>query len=187
MKNFIQLAFILSFSALLLSCKKNHDEAPTPQDQNETELITTVSLLIKENGTLVNTFTFNDPDGAGGVNPTVDHITLEANKIYTCTLLVLDETKNPTDTTSLEIEEEKNVHQFFFHPSAGLNMSFAYVDYDDHDVPVGLESTITTGAAGTGTVRIVLKHQPGVKPTSGNGEEALGETDMEVSFDVTIL
>ena len=186
MKNFIQLSFILSFSALLLSCKKNHDEAPSPQDQNETELITTVSLIIKENGALVNTFTFNDPDGAGGVNPTVDQITLDANKTYTCTLLLLDETKNPIDTTSLEIEEEKDVHQFFFHPSAGLDMAFAYEDYDDHHVPVGLQSTIHTGAAGTGTLRIVLNHQPGVKPTSGNGDEALGETDMEVSFDVTI-
>ncbi|MBC7487573.1 MAG: hypothetical protein H7282_12550 [Cytophagaceae bacterium] len=186
MKKFILFSFISALIMLLLSCKKNHDNAPTPQDQNETELITTVSLIIKENGTPVNTFTFNDPDGAGGVNPIVDQITLEANKTYTCTLRLLDETKNPTDTTSLEIEEEKDVHQFFFHPSAGTNMSFAYVDYDDHHVPVGLQSTITTGAAGTGTLRVVLKHQPGLKPTSGNGDEALGETDMEVSFDVTI-
>ena len=186
MKKFILFSFLSAFNLLFVSCKKNHDDAPTPQDQNETELITTVSLIIKENGTPVNTFTFKDPDGAGGINPTVDHITLEADKTYTCTLLLLDETKNPTDTTSLEIEEEKDVHQFFFHPSAGTNIAFAYLDFDDQGVPVGLQSTITTGSASTGTLTVVLKHQPGVKPRSGNGNEALGETDMEVSFDVTI-
>jgi hypothetical protein len=187
MKKIISLTLVLTFSVLLLSCKKNHDEAPSPQDQNETELITTVSLIIKDNGILVDTFTFNDPDGAGGVTPTVEHITLNAGKNYTCTLLLLDETKNPTDTTSLEIEEERDVHQFFFHPSAGTDMSFTYADYDDNGVPVGLQSTITTGIASTGTLTVVLKHQPGVKPTSGPGNEELGETDVEVSFDVTIL
>ncbi|MDB5255340.1 MAG: hypothetical protein JWM14_35 [Chitinophagaceae bacterium] len=186
MKNLTQLTLTLAMSILLLSCKKNHDEAPSPQDQNETELITTVSLIIKDNGILVDTFTFNDPDGAGGISPSAEHITLSMNKNYTCTLLLLDETKIPTDTTSLEIEEEKDVHQFFFHPSAGTNMTFAYVDYDDHGVPVGLQTTLATEAASTGTLTVVLKHQPGVKPTSGNGNEALGETDVEVAFDVTI-
>lgn len=186
MKKIIITSLLLTLGILSWSCKKNQDEAPSPQDQNETELITTVSLIIKDNGVLVDTFSFNDPDGVGGIAPMVEHITLGANKTYTCTLLLLDETKNPVDTTSKEIEEEKDLHQFFFHPSAGTNMSFSYIDYDDHGVPVGLQTNVTTGTVSTGTLTIVLKHQPDVKPTSGNGNEALGETDVEVSFDVTI-
>ncbi len=184
-KNSLSL-LILFFLLIASSCKRNQDDAPSPQDQNEEELITTVSLIIKENGILVDTFSFKDPDGAGGITPTVEDIILTAGKTYTCTLLLLDETKNPADTTSKEIEEEKEVHQFFFHPSAGTNLTVTYLDYDDNLVPVGLETQLVSGAASTGTYKIVLKHQPGVKPTSGDGEEALGETDVEVEFDVVI-
>ena len=186
MKKNISLFLIIAAVLLLSSCKKNHDEAPSPQDQNEQELITTVSLIIKDNGVLVDTFSFRDPDGAGGIAPTKEHITLDASKTYTCTLLLLDETKNPVVNTSLEIEEEKDLHQFFFHPSAGTDMAFSYIDYDDNGVPVGLQTNLVTGTASSGTLTVVLKHQPGVKPTSGPGNEALGETDVEVSFDVTI-
>lgn len=184
-KNNLNL-FILLFVLLASSCKRNKDDAPAPQDQNEQELITTVSLIIHDNGVLVDTFTFKDPDGAGGIIPTVEPIILAAGKTYTCRLLLLDETKNPADTTSIEVEREKDVHQFFFHPSVGTNLSFSYVDYDDNAVPVGLRTAIATGTSSTGTLTVVLKHQPGVKPTSGPGDEALGETDLEVSFDVTI-
>jgi hypothetical protein len=186
MKKIITTTIVIVFGLLLWSCKKNHDEAPNPQDQNEQELITTVSLIIKDNVVLVDTFSFKDPDGPGGIAPTKERITLEANKTYTCTLLLLDETKKPVVVTSLEIEKERDLHQFFFHPSTGTDMSFSYLDYDDNGVPVGLQTTLVTGAASTGTLTVVLKHQPGVKPKSGPGNEALGETDVEVSFDVTI-
>jgi hypothetical protein len=135
---------------------------------------------------LVDTFSFRDPDGAGGVAPVIEPITLYANKNYTCTLLLLDETKKPVDTISLEIEEEKEVHQFFFRPSIGANMTFAYLDYDTNGVPVGLQTTLATGTASTGELTVALKHQPGVKPTTGNGNEALGETDVEVVFSITV-
>jgi len=186
MKKIILSSLILSLVLLASSCRQNDDNAPTPKDQNEEELITTLRLIIKENGSLVNTFSFRDLDGVGGATPTIEDIILDANKIYTCTLLVLDETKNPVDTTSVEIEEENDVHQFFFTPSAGTNLTVSYLDYDDNNVPVGLETEFVTGAASTGTLKIVLKHQPGVKPTSGNGNEALGETDVEVEFNVEI-
>ncbi len=184
-KNSLSL-FILFFVLLVSACKRNTDDAPSPQNQNEEELITTVSLIIKDNGVLVDTFSFKDPDGVGGVSPTIEDIVLIAGKTYTCTLLLLDETKNPVDTTSVEIEEEKDVHQFFFHPSAGANLTVTYLDHDDNNVPVGLETQFVTGAASTGTIKVILKHQPGVKPTSGNGNEALGETDLEVEFDLII-
>ncbi|MDF2455512.1 MAG: hypothetical protein K0R51_1505 [Cytophagaceae bacterium] len=187
MKKIILSSLILSFVLLVSSCKRNDDDAPTPQDQNEEELITTVSLIIKENGVLVDTFSFKDSDGVGGEAPTIEDITLDANKTYTCTLLLLDETKNPVENISEEIEEENDEHQFFFHPSAGTNLTVNYLDFDDNNVPVGLETELVTGAASSGTFRVVLKHQPGVKPTTGDtGNEALGETDVEVEFDVTI-
>ena len=169
-----------------LACKRNNNSAPNPQDQNEEELITTVSLIIKEGSTLVDTFSFRDVDGVGGASPTIEQVILSANKTYSCTLLLLDESKNPTDTISAEVEEEKNEHQFFFHPSGGANLTITYDDADDNGVPLGLLTTFTTGAISTGKLGVVLKHQPDVKPTSGNGNESLGETDVEVEFDVVI-
>ena len=42
-----------------------------------------------------------------------------------------------------------------------------------------------TGAAGTGTVTIVLKHEP-TKPNNGTAAGAGGSIDVEVTFPITV-
>ncbi len=44
--------------------------------------------------------------------------------------------------------------------------------------------TLTTGVAGTGTLTFTLRHEP-TKPNTGLSD-AGGETDITVTFDVTI-
>lgn len=189
MKKIISLsafAVLVFFSA----CKKDKNDVTKPADINETEVITTVKLLFRNNTTNAETeFAFTDVDGDGGNDPVIDTIRLSADQEYTVQLLVLDETKTPADTTSNEIEEEKNEHQFFYRKTGSYDLTTTYLDFDDHNVPVGLSVKIETGdafSAKTNQLRVTLKHQPDVKPTSGLGDVSLGETDIDVFFPILI-
>ncbi len=70
-------------------------------------------------------------------------------------------------------------------PAGGvLNLTVNITDQDTNPqkYPIGLQSNYITGAASTGWVRILLRHQPNVK----NGTFAPGSTDSDVGFNVTI-
>jgi len=177
-KKFLKPAFLLFLAAgLLSSCDKNDDEQ---EPENESELITTVMLMMQEQGTTnVVTATFRDPDGDGGNAPTkFDEIVLKPNTVYNTTITLMDESKTPAENITEEIEEESADHQFFYTPTAGLNVSVAYQDKDVNNLPIGLETTVTTGAASNGKLNVTLKHQPGIK----NNNIATGETDVEIDF-----
>lgn len=188
MKNILKLLSVaVIFTIVALSCKKKDDPKPSnPHNTNEEELITTLKLILTEDGTSnVSTFQFVDLDGAGGNAPTVDQIVLEAGKTYHGRIILLDQTKSPEDSISNEVGEEADAHQFFYTVSSA-NLTVSYTDFDTHGVPLGLYPDLVTGTAGTGTLKITLKHQPDQKPTSGTGDSSIGETDVEVTFDVTI-
>jgi hypothetical protein len=65
-----------------------------------------------------------------------------------------------------------------------LNLTATITDHDTNpqQYPVGLQATFATGAASTGWLRIVLRHQPNVK----NGMFAPGSTDLDVGYNVKI-
>lgn len=174
---------------VLFSCKRKDDPKPSlPENPNEEELITTLKLLLTEGGSgTVYSFVFKDVDGAGGNAPIIDNIVLPANKSFTGEIILLDESKSPVDSISNEVKEEGDEHQFFYTiANANLSHSYAPGDADGNSVPIGLSPNFTTGSTSTGTLTVVLKHQPEVKPTSGNGDISKGETDIEVVFNVTI-
>ena len=180
-KRVFKPAMMLLAASLLVSCDKDDDSgAPT----NESELITTVTLTLQETGTTNTvTATFRDPDGEGGNVPTkFDEIVLKPNTVYNTTITLLDESKTPAENITEEIEEEDEDHQFFFAPAAGLNVTVAYDDKDENNLPVGLKTKLTTGAASTGKFRVTLKHQAGTK----NNNIASGETDVELDFTTKI-
>ena len=185
---------IILAGALLLavmSCKKKKEDVAAPVNPNETELITTVKILVypTNNTSAVSTFSFRDLDGDGGIAPIIDTIRLQANTEYHVKVLVLDETKNPVDTTSTEIESEKNAHQFFYTKLGTYELTTTYLDFDDHNVPLGLNLKVNTGTAfteKTNKLKVVLKHQPGLKPTSGTGDSKLGETDIDIEFPILL-
>ena len=56
---------------------------------------------------------------------------------------------------------------------------------DEDGNPVGIETTLTTGNAGSGTLTIILKHEP-TKPNDGTAAGAGGSTDVEVTFPITV-
>lgn len=182
---------ILISGVTFCSCKKDSVNVTNPVNPNETELITTVKFIIAPTSNpLAKVYvSYRDLDGDGGNAPTIDTIRLGANTEYNVQVLVLDETKNPIDTTSKKIEVEKNIHQFFYSKIGTYNLTVTYLDFDDHNVPVGLNIKLNTTSGLTeksNRFKIVLKHQPGLKPTSGAGDETLGETDIEVNFPILI-
>ncbi len=171
---------------IFFSCKKDKDLQPLPPPvTNAPELITSMKLLFTDSANSANTASafFNDPDGPGG-NPPVqfDTIKLQPNKTYLVTLLLFDQTKNPVDTISKEIWKERDDHQFFF-KHTGVNITTYYMDTDSKSLPVGLSTKWRTGSLSSGTSKITLKHQAGVK----NGTETPGETDVEVTFQSKLI
>jgi len=180
----LMFAAIISAS-IITGCKRDDDLVPVPQPVvNESEVITTIKLTLVDssNSSNIKYATFRDPDGDGGTGFDVfDTIILEANKTWYTTVLLLNETVSPADTISNEVLEEANDHLFCFSPS-GTSATVTITDTDGNSLPIGLQSKWKTTSAGTGTMQVELKHQPGIK----DGTCAPGETDIDVIFQVII-
>jgi hypothetical protein len=65
-----------------------------------------------------------------------------------------------------------------------LDVTTSYSDSDDDGNDLGIEFTLTAGAASSGTLTFTLRHEP-TKPNTGLSD-AGGETDIAATFDVTI-
>lgn len=185
MKNLLKpylTAFMMG--SLLFASTSCKDDEPEPVEEGE--LITTVTItLVPEGKTQSVTATFSDPDGPGGVNATIETLNLEPNTVYNASVTFSDESQSPPEDITAEIEEEGDEHEIFYEALGGLNItSVEKTDMDSNNRPIGLEATITTGAASTGTLRITLKHQPGLKGSTSN--IAVGETDVEANFPAVI-
>ncbi len=180
--------FIISILLLILAvsgCKKNDPIIP-----NEEEVITTIRYtLTTQVGTSPVIFEFRDIDGDGGLPPVYTESDLKPNTTYEGRLELLNEQETPAGDITEEITEEGEAHQFFFQPSSGLNMSITYKDKDRSDRPIGLLTTIVTGASGTGQLKITLRHEPNKSAqgvADGQIAQAGGETDIEIEFNVHV-
>ena len=186
-QNTIQLGWVFGLGLLLLlsGCKKGTD--PLPADENE--LITTVTLRFTQPGTTtVQTATYQDKDGDGGAAPTkFDSITLTANTSYSLTVDLLDESKTPTVSVTNEINTLKDEHLFIYTAAPTALLTYTYGDKDSRNLPVGLTGTARTGAAGTGTLNVRLRHQPPVNGTIvKDGTPAPGSDDVNLTFTLTV-
>jgi hypothetical protein len=185
----LQLILVsLMISLAFASCKKDKDEVVTPPSQNEEELITTVTLSFKKSPTATDsvTFSWKDLDGDGGNPPVIDAITITSDYTY-MSVHILNES-NPADIKDIteEIKEEADEHQLFYTTSTSF-MNLTYLDRDDNNVPIGLRMELSgLTATSDGTLQVILKHQPGIKPTSGLGNASLGASDFDVTFPITI-
>jgi hypothetical protein len=164
---------------LLGSCDKD------PEPVNEEEVITTMTItLTPTGGGNAVELKFYDQDGATG--SIVPQITvsraLAADATYTGAITLLNETVNPADNITGEVEEEAEDHLFCFEVT-GANLTIGYADTDSNGRPIGLTSMWTTTSASSGKVKVTLRHQPGVKTGTCPGG---GDTDVEVEFEIAI-
>lgn len=184
MKYFLALPLLAVVS--LTSCEKDDPEIP-----NEEELITTlIYTLTPEGGGNAVEFRFTDLDGDGGNAPVIINGTLVSNTTYSGVITLLNETENPAEVISEEVQEEAEDHQFFYEfGSSSFSGGFDYADADGNGNPVGLLTTFATGTPLTTTLTITLRHEPDKSATGvsdGDITNAGGETDIEVTFDVTV-
>lgn len=179
----LNFAILVLFSFVFVACDKDDPIIP-----NEEELITTVNYQLTSPDGEVILMTFVDLDGDGDMQPTITGGILRANTMYSGSLQLLNQAESPAESITEEIEEEDEEHQFFFQSTVD-GLSVAYNDVDGNNNPVGLMTTITTGAAASGNLTIILKHEP-VKDATGVSDgdvtNAQGETDIQVTFPIDV-
>ncbi|MFN3589479.1 MAG: hypothetical protein ACK4UP_08855 [Spirosomataceae bacterium] len=170
------------FSTLLVvSCKSGEDVEP-----EENEFISTVQLELTE-GMNTQKFSWKDLDGEGGNAPTVEKVTLATGKSYTMRISFLNETVMPVEDITEEIEEEADEHLVVFTVSPAGLVSVNVTDRDAKNLPIGLESRVTTTTAGSGELRVVLRHQPPVNGVATkDGTATPGSTDVDVVFPIEV-
>ena len=199
MKNIFKLNYLL-FAVLTLfvftACEE--DEA-VPEEEEEMEVITDVTLIFTPDAGDVVTATAQDPDGEGVLDLVVkDEIKLQSGTSYTLTFDIMNNLETPGEDIGDEIAEEDDEHQLFFawtegafsNPSGNGNIDNAsdpvnYNDSDGNGNPLGLNTSWTAGDATTAasfTVR--LQHQPDVKTATSGAND--GDTDFELQFRLTI-
>lgn len=181
------LAFILMGSLLTFSACKD-DEDPEPDHEHDAITVVTLTLTPTDSSKPVVTATWEDHDGPGGEAPEIDELLLSANTTYTGSLMFASEEehgdhKDLHDLTE-EIREEGTEHEVFYLVTPQNLVTFNKTDRDANGRPIGLETTAATTAAGTGTVRILLKHQPGTKSSTSN--QNTGETDVDITFNTRV-
>ena len=177
----IKLLAVLFISSIVITSCSDNDPV---EDPNVEELITTVTYTLT-NGSDVVTLKYTDLDGEGGSDGTYAISgPITAGASYTGSIKLENETETPAENITLEIEEEDDEHEFFY-TSTVSGLSIDKTDEDGNGNPVGLETSLTSGNAGSGSITVVLKHEPS-KPNNGTSADAGGSTDIEVTFNVTV-
>lgn len=174
-----KLIFPILLSAVIFSACEKED----PIIPNEEELITTLIYRLEPlgGGDIVE-LKFQDLDDGNG--PVITSPALKANTQYHGSITLLNEIENPTEDITEEVEKEAEEHQLFYRFTT-LKTDFEYMDQDLNDNPIGLITSLSTGSAESGMLTITLRHEP-MKPNNGTPEDAGGETDIEVTFELMI-
>lgn len=183
----LPLLLIQLWMAVLTGCFRDDDKPENPPPPgNGGELITSLLLHFTDaaDTSLTYDYAFRDVDGEGGAAPIEwDTLFLSTGKVYHASLTLLDESY-PINILNIsdEVAAEAADH-FFCYETSGTAPSILRTD-SDGTYEVGLLSDWTTGAtAGSGTVTITLRHQPGIK----DGTCLPGDTDVQVTFEVRLL
>jgi hypothetical protein len=181
----IALFLLISLPIVFTGCKKDSEG-----EGNEEEIITTFDLIFTPaSGGNSQTFSYRDADGPGGNDPERDIVTLAANTTYDLEIRLLNETVTPAEDITAEVREEGEAHRFYFEALNGFNFTPQITDLDANNVPVGLESTVTTPDITKGRLRVVLRHYPGNPPdkqTPDPIDSPKSSTDLDVTFEVEI-
>jgi len=200
-KKVIQNWFIhpLVFCAICLiysGCEKAE-----PTVENTPETITTTRLIFAPVlGGNVYVYQAVDPDGDGPENAIIEDVVLDPNTPYLLSIEVFNEMLGPKDDgydITMEIKKENKAHQFFFGgtgdiftdpPNADIQKNkeeINYQDRDENELPLGMETLWVTNDAGkSGTLRIVLKHQPTIKSENTGVDD--GASDFDYIFNISV-
>ena len=178
---FLTLALIIS--TLFIGCSKDDDQQPQPV--NEEEVITTLTVtLVPEGGGATVILQTRDLDGDGPNEPVITTGNLAAGVSYSGSIVLLNETVDPAEDITEEVEEENLEHQFFYTSGDDLDITTSNENLDTDGNKLGTEFTLVAGAVSSGTLTFTLRHEP-TKPNTGL-EDAGGETDIFATFSVSV-
>lgn len=183
--------------ALFTACD---DDEPTREDTPEMITRVTLTFTPYSGGSPV-IVTASDPDGEGVRDIEVSGpINLVAETSYILSIEMANElapVSDPAYDITEEVREEGDQHMLFFawtnnlfsDPTGNGNIdnrsdAVNYEDEDERGLPLGLETSWTTGGQAFGTFRIMLKHQPELKTETSTA--GMGETDLDVEFDINV-
>ncbi len=184
--------------AMVLLLFSNGCEIDDPVKEEVPELITKATLTFSPTlGGSPIVVSATDPDGEGVQDLQVDGaINLDAGTSYSLTITLINGLAQPSDpeyNITEEVEEEADEHLFFFYwtenifsdPAGDGNIdsrgdALNYEDEDANNLPLGLETSWTTGTARSGEFRVILKHQPDLKSETSDADT--GETDLDITF-----
>ena len=183
MKTMKFLSTTIFATALIFSCSSDDDSTPEPV--LEEEVITTMTITLEADGQADVILQTQDLDGDGPDLPVVTVSgNLSSNTNYSGSITLLNETEDPAENMTEEIEEEDLAHQFFYSVGSGLDAETDYNDADSEGNPLGLDFVLSTYSASSGSITFTLRHEPN-KPNMGL-EDAGGETDIEATFELSI-
>lgn len=170
---------------VLLAGACNQDEQNvTPTDDNEA--ITTATLTLTNKALPADKVTATVDNLNTSADFTLATLNLKANTTYSGVITLLNKTQVPTVDATEEIKEKPNEHLFVYTPAPASLLTITPTDTDTNPAPgpypIGLTTDIKTGAAGTGKLKVVLRHQPGVK----NGTATPGSSDLDTDFNVVV-
>lgn len=201
---------ILAVAVGLAACG-GHDDEHGHDDENE--VISRVELTFTPTeGGAPRVFAFTDPDGDGGVSGTADRVELTAGVEYDLAVRFINSIADPPEDITEEIQGEAEDHLVFVTgdvagPGSAASpalVTHAYADRESDygenavgdDLPVGLANTITGAAAGTGELRVILRHLPSLndqpQKTSdlpadlAAGRDLPGSVDADITFELVV-
>ena len=186
--NLFRQSFLLLISLALMARCNRDEQNVAPTDDNEA--ITTATLTLTNKATPTESVTATIEN----LNTTADFskatLNLKPSMTYTGVVSLLNKTRNPVLDATVEIREKANEHLlvYTFTPTNGspASMTVTPTDKDTNPAPgpypIGLTAELKTGAAGTGTLKVVLRHQPNAK----NGTPTPGSSDLDTDFNVLI-
>ncbi|MBA3547117.1 MAG: hypothetical protein H0T76_11585 [Nannocystis sp.] len=205
------LALSLALAGGLSACGGDDDRGHDHEDENE--VISRVELSFTPTGggePLV--FAFTDPDGDGGVSGVADRVELAAGVEYELAVRFINSIADPPEDISGEIEAEAEDHFIFVTgdvsgPASSTSPALVKHAYADHesdygenavgdDLPVGLANKITGGVAGSGELRVILRHLPPLNDLPQKtaelpadlaaGRDLPGSVDADITFELVV-
>ncbi len=181
MSNLRNFATVIFTAVLFVSCVNDSD----PEVEEEVITTMTVTLEPEGEGTTV-TLQTRDLDGNGPDAPVITVSgDLAAGVTYNGSIELLNETEDPAEDMTEEVEELDLEHQVFYTVGSGLDVTTAYGNYDSAGDPLGTEFTLTAGAVSSGTLTFTLRHEP-VKNPENDMVVAGGATDIDATFDIEV-
>jgi hypothetical protein len=182
MSNLRIFATVIFTTVLFVSCVNDSD----PDIEEEVITTMTVTLVPDGDATAVVLF-FKDLDGDGPNAPDVDVSgSLVAGVTYNGSIELLNETEDPAEDITEEVEELDLEHQVFYTVSSSLEVSTEYINFDSEGGPLGTKFTLTADAKSNGKLTFTLRHEPNKNPEN-DMDAAGGATDIDATFDIEVI